>query len=270
MTLKNPIRVFPSLRLLGLSIFLGMSSVVVAPVAHAGTAEEARAIEMYENGATMYGEGDYAGAIRAFQEAYKLAPSKHSLLVNIANAQERLGDLEQAVATLKDYRVYAPAEERDAIGRRVFNLEKRVEENAQAARIAQLEEERKAVEQAAADAALRSETTAPVRKITPRKVAAYSLMGGGAGFLVAGGALAGVSHGQSRTALENNDEAAFNATKPMNRAGIGLAVGGGVALATGLVFALLPDNSKAPAVAFAPNAEGVDVMFSWRLGRRGN
>lgn len=267
----NPIRLFPTLRLVGLSILLGSSAVVMTPIAHAQTTDESRAIEMYENGAALYGEGDYAGAIQAFREAYKLAPTKHSMLVNIANAQERLGELEAAAESLKTYRVYAPAEERDALGRRVFNLEKRVEEKAQAARLAEIEEQRKAAEQAAAQtAALRSETTAPPRKITPRKAAAYSLLGGGAGVLAAGGVMAGVSHGQSRTAIENNDQDAFNATKPMNRAGIGLAVGGGVAVATGLVLALLPDKSRAPAVGVAPTADGVDVMFSWRLGRRGN
>ena len=63
----------------------------VAPEALAQDATtEARAKELYENGAALYEEGRYEEAILAWEEAYRLS-SRPVLLFNIANAYERLG-----------------------------------------------------------------------------------------------------------------------------------------------------------------------------------
>ena len=88
---------------------------------------DARARELYENGAALYEEGRYDEAIVAWDEAYRLS-QRHALLYNIANAQERLGDYEAALDTLAEYRALAPASERDVLDRRLRSIERRMEE----------------------------------------------------------------------------------------------------------------------------------------------
>lgn len=88
---------------------------------------EERAKELYQNGAMLYEEGRYDDAIVAWQEAYRLS-ERAELLFNIANAQERLGKYQDALDTLGRYRAYAAADEREALDRRIRNLERRLEE----------------------------------------------------------------------------------------------------------------------------------------------
>ncbi len=118
-------RFAPSLLLLT-ALSLGL----FGPVARAqGTpdANQERAKELYQNGSLLYDEGRYEDAIIAFQEAYRLS-EQPKLLYNIAQAQERLGRYQDALDTLSRYRAYAPAEEREALDRRIRNLERRLEE----------------------------------------------------------------------------------------------------------------------------------------------
>lgn len=92
---------------------------------------DARARELWENGAILYNEGRYEDAILAWDEAYHLS-ERPLILTNIANAQERLGLWQDALETLNRYRAYAPAGERDSLDRRIANLERRLAEQAQA------------------------------------------------------------------------------------------------------------------------------------------
>lgn len=97
----------------------------VMRLAQAEEEAEKRARSLFENGASLYEEGRYEDAILAWEEGYRL--SKRPLfLFNIANAQERLGKLEDALASLNRYRAFAPDEERDVLEKRVRNLEQRV------------------------------------------------------------------------------------------------------------------------------------------------
>lgn len=89
---------------------------------------EERAKELYQNGALLYEEGRYEDAIIAWQEAYRLS-EKAQLLYNIANAQERIGRYQDALDTLSRYRAYAAADEREALDRRIRNLERRLDES---------------------------------------------------------------------------------------------------------------------------------------------
>lgn len=114
----------PVLRALCLLTLLG----AVAPEAHAQDATtEARAKELYENGAALYEEGRYEEAILAWEEAYRLS-SRPVLLFNIANAYERLGRYDEAIDALSRYRAFAKAEERESLDRRMQNLERRRDE----------------------------------------------------------------------------------------------------------------------------------------------
>ena len=89
---------------------------------------DTRARELFQNGALLYEEGRYNDAIVAWQEAHDLS-QRPGLLYNIANAQERLGMWREALDTLNRYRVYAPAEERESLNRRIANLERRLAED---------------------------------------------------------------------------------------------------------------------------------------------
>lgn len=88
---------------------------------------DARARELYENGAILYEEGRYDDAVVAFAEAYRLS-ERPALLYNIANAQERAGKWSDAMDTLGRYRAFAPADEREVLDRRIRNIERRIQE----------------------------------------------------------------------------------------------------------------------------------------------
>ena len=87
---------------------------------------EQRAEEIYENGSTLYAEGLYEDAIAAWVESYRLS-GLHEILLNIANAYERLQRFEDAIAVLNRYRAYAHREEREQLKNRIAALRERVD-----------------------------------------------------------------------------------------------------------------------------------------------
>jgi tetratricopeptide (TPR) repeat protein len=93
----------------------------------AGNADLERGRELFQNGKTLFEEGQYADAIVAWEEAHRLT-KRPKLLFNIANAHERLGDYQQAIDVLNRYRAFAEADEKDALERRLTNLERLSEE----------------------------------------------------------------------------------------------------------------------------------------------
>jgi len=96
-------------------------------LAYAQDGDDARARELYDNGATLYDEGRYEDAVSAFEEAYRLS-KRPALLFNIANALERLARYDEALDVLSRYRAYAPADERETLDRRITMLERRAVE----------------------------------------------------------------------------------------------------------------------------------------------
>lgn len=91
--------------------------------------DDTRARELYQNGAMLYEEGEYEQAIAAWEAAYDLS-EEPLLYYNIANAYERLGRYDEAIDALARYRAFAPSEEREALDRRLRNLEKRRDDQA--------------------------------------------------------------------------------------------------------------------------------------------
>ncbi len=87
--------------------------------------DDARARELFENGAMLYDEGRYEDAIAAWTEAWRLS-GRALLLFNMANAAERVGRWEDAMELLSRYRAFAPADERDVLDRRIGNIERRL------------------------------------------------------------------------------------------------------------------------------------------------
>lgn len=93
----------------------------------ADDADDARARELYENGADLYDEGRYDDAVAAWEESYRLS-NKALLLYNIANAEERAGRYSDALEHLNRYRAFATADERAILDRRITNLDRRIQE----------------------------------------------------------------------------------------------------------------------------------------------
>jgi tetratricopeptide (TPR) repeat protein len=89
--------------------------------------DEERAKELYNNGRQLYEEGRYEDAIAAWEEAYRVS-NRALLLFNIANAYERIGAYQSAIDSLSRYRAFAPEDEREALERRLRNLELRLAE----------------------------------------------------------------------------------------------------------------------------------------------
>jgi tetratricopeptide (TPR) repeat protein len=150
---------------------------------------EARGIELYENGATLYDEGRYEDAILAWQEGYRIS-QRPGFLYNIANAQERLGDYRAALDTLGRYRALARTDERETLDRRIRNLEERLA--AQPAPVPQ---------SGSAPPEGPSRTRQPGGPAV-RPIVAGSLVGVGAVGLVAGGVLGAQSRAAGAQASE--------------------------------------------------------------------
>ncbi len=103
------------------------------PGAGASASSESQARTLYAEGDAAYRVGRYEDAIAKFTRAYELSP-RPELQFNLANAYERLGKLEEAVAALELYRPAAAPEEQSEIDARVKALRKRIAENKKAAK----------------------------------------------------------------------------------------------------------------------------------------
>jgi tetratricopeptide (TPR) repeat protein len=88
---------------------------------------DAEARRVFEAGAKLYAEGDYEGAVKAFEHAFELS-KQPALKYNLASAYERLARYEQALAALEDYEPHASAEQREVIRRRIAKLQDRSRE----------------------------------------------------------------------------------------------------------------------------------------------
>ena len=92
--------------------------------------EDNRAKELFQNGSLLYEEGQYEEAVLAWEKAYELS-ARPLLLFNIANAYERIGAWQDALDALNRYRAFAPGEERETLERRIFNLNRRLDNKLQ-------------------------------------------------------------------------------------------------------------------------------------------
>lgn len=148
-----------------------------------GDPRERHARELFEQGEAAYEEGRYEEAISAFEQAYGLS-ARPLLLYNIANAQERLGLLREALDNLRVYSEDAPDDERPVLERRIRGLEDRLgrQEREETERRADQEQmARSAAEQAAAAVRPGSEPSGPAPPIL-----GWTLTIGGSALIVIG------------------------------------------------------------------------------------
>jgi len=89
-----------------------------------GDVDQARAD--FERGAALYRDGDFRGALAAFEAAQAHAPAPQALF-NIARCQERLGQLADAADSYAAYLAAAPtAPDHDAVAARIQDLRARL------------------------------------------------------------------------------------------------------------------------------------------------
>lgn len=124
-------------------------------------ADDAKARTLYKQGDKAYAEGNYEAALDAFQQAYELS-HRELLLYNIGNTYERLGKPKEAADALEQYLPHAKKAEKDTIEKRIDNLKKRAEEEAEA-------EKKRLAEEAAAKKAAEEEKQKEVPAPEPTK-----------------------------------------------------------------------------------------------------
>ncbi len=96
------------------------------------SSQEERARAAFRHGDQLYLEGDYQGAVRAFEEAYALS-GRIEMLFNLANAHERLGNYSEASVALRGYIPHSPDTQRRALERRLKRFEALAEQKEAAA-----------------------------------------------------------------------------------------------------------------------------------------
>lgn len=90
-------------------------------------ADQEAAEGAFKAGFGSYQEGDYPKAIMYWEDAYRRDCTAHLLLLNLANAFERIPDKEKAVEALKAYLEFAgDVPNRAQLERRVENLEAQI------------------------------------------------------------------------------------------------------------------------------------------------
>ena len=211
-------------------------------------AQDDRAREIFENGRILYAEGRYEPARLAFEEAYRLS-GRHVLLYNIASCHEKLGELQAAVDTLNRYRAFARADERDELEQRVAALE---------------------AELAAAPVASDAPAPAPSSPEDPAPRPPFGRAGlvtaaVGGGVVVVAGTVALVTHQRGLSLREQGFAGPYRSVQVVNNTSVGVAVVGGLAVATGLVLGrqgiAAGPGRGVPSVALGPRAAA--LHWSW-------
>lgn len=115
------------MRPLAFTLALAVACAAPTPASAAGADDAtARAKAHFKKGSDLYKEARYKDAITEFQAAYKEKP--HGVLwFNIAQCQEKLGDIPAALGAYKDYLRETPAaDDRATVEIAIANLEKRL------------------------------------------------------------------------------------------------------------------------------------------------
>ena len=88
-------------------------------------ADEDAAKGLFAAGKTAYEEGDYTRAIQYWRDAFDRDCTANPLLLNLANAYERSGNIDAAIASLETYLKRKPdAGDAPTIQKRIENMKK--------------------------------------------------------------------------------------------------------------------------------------------------
>ena len=175
-------RCFPAIFLL---LSLATTTLVASPAyaqrkADANAQSIAEAKRLFDEGAELYGKGDYEAAIERWEISFELS-KKPLIYESIANAYERLGNAKKAREYLAKWRENAPDDERPRLDDRIANLDARIQK-----------------EDAAAAAKQNGAVVKPADDNGPTMQTAvgFGLVGAGAGALATGVTLALIGVGQ--------------------------------------------------------------------------
>ncbi len=135
---------------------------------------------LFEKGEELYSKGDYENAVESWEISYALSEAD-LILESIANAYERLGQVEKAREYLGKWRDAAPAEEHSDLDARLKKLDERIAKDkaAKAAKEAKEKAEKDALAKRQADA----------KKETKLFLPGIVTAGVGAGAAITGGVL---------------------------------------------------------------------------------
>lgn len=240
------------------------ASAEVAPV---DGDEQARVL--YLRGDRLYSEGRYEEATAAFQESYELS-GRPGLLFNIANAYERLGQLEEALQALQRFAPDAPEHQRATVNTRISSIEERLREQDEARR-------------AEAEVELRVAPPADVApEPAPRASSSSAAKPVGIVFIALGTAAVGGGLAAAllaRSSRENLDEACMGSLCPASASddfdaerrralAADILLFGGGALVVGGIIALIASPSGDDGVAHidvSPNRGGASATLSGRF-----
>lgn len=98
---------------------------ISSPAAAQGASDDPKTVARahYEKGKGLYDSGDYAGALKSFQEAYDVQPHP-VVLKSIAECKVLLGDIPGAIENLETFLKDADAKGKIAVENRVAELKK--------------------------------------------------------------------------------------------------------------------------------------------------
>lgn len=255
---------------------------VAPPRAHAqskGDIELAK--RYYAVGEELYRRSDYDGALKEFQRAYMAVP-KPDLLYNIARCYEGLGKRKEAIDNYRSYLAKASpsARDRSIVKARIANLERKVkqaeaqhikalkakqaQEAARAAAAAAERKRREELARKAKEAAKADEQAKGDGRSSVLAIAGWSAAGAGVAAVVVGAVLGGMAKSKASSIEDANangkpySEVAgdFDTGESLEKASIGLLIGGGVAAIAGGVLLFLHyrggSSERATAHAQAP------------------
>jgi serine/threonine protein kinase len=264
-----------------LALALALSPLTAATPAFAQSDTDARARELFENGARLYDEGLYNEAIAAWRAAYQLSPDKALLLYNMANAYERLGRYQEALDNLNRYRAVAPSEERETLERRMRAIERRIEELKERASSAPEGDPLLDASQSRMTVSTSSTSTAGTGA-GPHPAGIALIAGGGVGLAV-GGVLGGLALQQRASAralcidvasggtlCPSEAKAHIDQDRSLSLGGDIAMIAGGVALGAGVIILVVDATSggaKTSALRVLPSAGpgGAAVTLSGRF-----
>ncbi len=228
---------------LAIRLFLALVVVFAPTVAFAETAEQQRALDLFDRSEVAYQKGQFAEAARLLREAYVLQ-KEPVLLYNLARAYEGLGDLASAAKAYEDFLAVQPdAKDKGAIQQRIATLRRQIAEREA--------EKRRAAER-----------KPPEKKpsAAPWIVAGFGVAGVGTGIaftLLSNGKHAdGVKEPVQTTATHDQDVAKTDATV----ATVAYVAGGALA-AAGVVWGILDLRASGPIprVEVTPTVGGLRI-----------
>lgn len=232
------------------ALAIGLTALVAA--APAARADDEVAKKYYELGKTLYSRSDYEGAIKQFEEAYRLS-RKPDLLYNIARSHEALGQYEKAIEVYRRYLPTQPPSAQGEVKVRIANMERLAERQRRE----------------------RAQSTAPL----PRRssLPGWLTVGAGGALLATGAVFAGLA-ASKQSAVEEKiaagvDYSSFADLDSQGRrfrtTSIVLLAAGGAAAATGVVLLVLRARAGATserawlAPTFAAGNAGLVAGFTY-------